>query len=452
MAASSRAGRSDVPELHLPRRRANFWFGILWLMMLIDAMDRQCVTAIFPALKAEFHLTDAQLGLVGSITGLTISLLVLPVAFIVDKWSRRKMITIMVAFWSIATYATGLARGFYTLIMARLAVGTGEAGYGAAAFSLISAYYPQKRRGLMIGLFQAGAILGVAAGVGVGGFLAYKYGWRSVFGLLAAPGLVLAILAWFLPDFKTKRIEKDREKEVKPKIKEVLAYIFKTPTLLTVYLGAVAIYLAFSTFAMWTPTFFGRSFSLNLKDAGKITAIITLLSWPGSPIGGWLGDRLLKFVPQGRLWAAAIGVMLFLLFISLGLRVQSLQITVVFWVIAVFFLTSYTSNLIAVTQDLVPPYFRSISYSFIPLFQQLLAGVWAPMIAGAISDRFGLSYALQVVAVISVALSLFLFFFAMRFYRVDLEKVRNLGTFKLAQEKEEPELEKGGKRMPLPYR
>lgn len=203
--------------------------------------------------------------------------------------------------------------------------------------------------------------------------------------------------------------------------------------MLTVYLGAAAIYIAFSTFAMWTPTFFGRTFALNLKEAGKITAIITLLSLPGSPIGGWVGDRLLKIAPQGRLWAAAIGVTMFALFISIGLQISNLQVAVIFWVIAVFFLTSYTSNLIAVTQDLVPPYFRSISYSFIPLFQQLLAGVWAPMIAGAISDRFGLSYALQIIAIFSVGLALLLFFLAMRFYRSDLEKVMKLGTFKLDQ-------------------
>lgn len=215
MAFPSRNEKADVPELKLPAWRANLWFMVLWLIMVIDAMDRQCVTVIFPALKEEFHLTDAQLGLVGSITGLTISILVFPVAIIVDKWSRRKMISIMAVFWSIATFATGLAKGFYTLLLARLSIGTGEAGYGAAAFSLISAYYPQKRRGMMIGLFQAAAILGVAGGVGLGGFLAFKYGWRSVFGILAVPGLILAAFAWFLPDFKTKRVEKDQEKEVK---------------------------------------------------------------------------------------------------------------------------------------------------------------------------------------------------------------------------------------------
>ena len=421
----------NVPELEMPAWKANFWFAILWLIMLVDAMDRQCVTVIFPALKSAFQLTDAQLGLVGSITGLTISVLVFPVAIIVDKWSRSKMITLMVAFWSFATFATGLAKGFYSLLAARLAVGVGEAGYGAAGFSLISAYYPQKRRGLMIGLFQSAAILGVAAGVGIGGFIAVKYGWRSVFGILAVPGLLLALLAWFLPDFKTMRIEQDQEKEVKPTIKEVLKYIIETPTLLMVYLGAVAVYVAFSTFAMWTPTFFGRTFSLNMKDAGQVTALVTLLSWPGSPIGGWLGDRFLKITKKGRLLSAGIGVFLFLLFISLALQAHGFPYVVILWTIAVFFLISYTSNLIAITQDLVPPYFRSISYSFIPLFQQLLAGVWAPMIAGALSDRYGLNYALQVIAIFSALVSLILFIVASRFYEKDLEKITRLGKFEL---------------------
>ena len=156
----------EMSELRLPLYKANFWFVILWLILLINIMDRTVINGILPALKTAFHLTDAQLGMIVSATSLSLSVFVFPFAIIADKWSRRKMISIMGALWSIATYVTGLAQVFPTLLLARLSVGIGEAAYAPAATSLISAWYPQKLRSTMIGIFQSAVILGQAGGGG----------------------------------------------------------------------------------------------------------------------------------------------------------------------------------------------------------------------------------------------------------------------------------------------
>ena len=194
-------------ELKMPLWKAHLSFAILFIIFALDIADRSAVGAVFPALKEAFGFSDAQLGFVGSIMGITLVAFVLPVAVLVDRWSRSKMIAIMVAFWSLMTYLTGLARTYPLLLLTRLGVGMGEAGYGTASTSLISAWYPQNKRGTMIGLYQGAWTLGMAGGTMLGGYIALNYGWQYVFGVFAIPGLVLSVIAWFLPDFKAKKVD-----------------------------------------------------------------------------------------------------------------------------------------------------------------------------------------------------------------------------------------------------
>lgn len=437
----------DAAELKLPLWKANFWYFILWLMMLIDVMDRQAVNAVLPLLKKSFQLTDTQAGLVSSVLGLSIALFAVPVAMLADKWSRRKMVSIMIAFWSVATYGTGLAKGFGSLVVARLCVGTGEAGYGGVAYSLISAWYSKKIRGTMIGLFHAAAPVGNAVGVMVAGYLAYKYGWRTCFGILAVPGLILAVLAWFMPDFKIKKIECEKtdtnddsnkvagEKTQEIKITDALLYIFKSPTVIATFLIFGSAFIATNSIGTWGPTFFARTFDMNVKDAAKAMGIASLLAIGGAPLMGFLGDRLLKYTEKGRLIAAATSALLFFVCITLSLQnamnIKDYNTVFIFWTLSFFFLFGIPACVGAVTQDLVPPHFRTITASFLPLSNHLIGGVWGPIIAGAISDRHGLAYALQAVSVIAIILVIAFILFGAIFYNRDLNRIRKMGTFKL---------------------
>ena len=98
-----------------------------------------------------------------------------------------------------------------SLLAARILVGAGEAGYNPAGYALIAAWYPQRLRGTMVGLFNMAQPLGVGLGLIMGGRIpgCSSFGWRAVFGVLALPGIVLALLMLFAPDYKTRRVESD---------------------------------------------------------------------------------------------------------------------------------------------------------------------------------------------------------------------------------------------------
>jgi MFS family permease len=442
MQSEPEKAKEEAAEMDISLTKANLWFVTLWLMMLFDYMDRSAVNAVLPMLKKEFLLTDAQLGTISSIVGLSIAVLALPTAILVDRWSRRKMISIMVALWSVATFLTGLANNYAHLIMARLGVGTGEAGYTPAGYALISAWYPKKMRGTMIGIMNTGILLGHTLGIVITGYLAYNYGWRVCFGILAIPGLLLALLAWFIPDYKTIKTEKHDEKQtVKTDIRSTLAYIFKTPALLFLYLGSASIVLSQTAFTTFGVTYFVRMFDLNIKQAATVVGGIGLLAFAGAPFGGWLGDRFLKKTEKGRLIAALVSGLLCLIATTIFLQntlgnfgAKNYYIVFGFWTVATFFLVGISPNVAGMTQDVAPTFFRATAVAFVPLANQLMGGLPGPIICGAISDKASLPYALQIISLISVGLSTLFFILSYKYYDRALNRVRQAGKFKLSND------------------
>jgi len=153
------------------------------------------VYAVFEPIKSDLHLTDAQLGWLGSAYIIVLSLAALPLGVIGDLRSRSSVITLGVAVWTAATAAGGFVRKFWQLFTCRALVGFGEAGYAPAAQAIIAQYYRGRRRAFAIGVYSVGMALGGVLGIWFGGVIAEAYGWRWAFIWMGFPGLVLALLA-----------------------------------------------------------------------------------------------------------------------------------------------------------------------------------------------------------------------------------------------------------------
>lgn len=136
---------------------------ILFLVNLLAAVDRTALAAVLPAIKRDLVLSDTQLGL---LTGIAFSAFYaafgLPLASWADRRNRRNLLCLAVGFWSLATAATGMARGFAQLAGARMLVAVGEAGGVPAAHSLLSDLTPVARRPFVFAVHSAAAPLGAA--------------------------------------------------------------------------------------------------------------------------------------------------------------------------------------------------------------------------------------------------------------------------------------------------
>src|SRR5229473_7770001 len=164
----------------------------------LNYLDRWVAAAAAPLIQKEFHIDDAQVGLLGTAFLLVYAVAALPFGYWGDRGVRRTIIGVGVTIWSLATLFSGLAANYVLLFLGRAAVGVGEASYYPAGTSLVSDYFPREQRGRVMSIWGAGSVFGIAAAYAGGGFVADHYGWRTAFFIAALPGLILAILAFTL--------------------------------------------------------------------------------------------------------------------------------------------------------------------------------------------------------------------------------------------------------------
>jgi len=169
-------------------------FALTFGLLISDYMARQVLSAVFPLLKSEWHLSDSQLGLLSGIVAIMVGLLTCPISLIADRFGRVKSIVVMAVLWSVATLLCGLARSYHEMLGARLLVGVGEAAYGSVGIAVIISAFPVRLRATLTGAFMAGGLAGQVLGVFVGGLVAATLGWRAAFLVIGAAGLVLALI------------------------------------------------------------------------------------------------------------------------------------------------------------------------------------------------------------------------------------------------------------------
>src|SRR6266446_170457 len=162
----------------------------------LNYLDRWVASAAAPLIQKEFHIDDAQVGLLGTAFLLVYAVAALPFGYWGDRGVRSTVIGVGVTIWSLATLVSGIAGNYVQLFLSRSAVGVGEASYYPAGTSLVSDYFPKEQRGRVMSIWGAGSVFGIAAAYAGGGYVADHFGWRTAFFIAVAPGLLLAFLAF----------------------------------------------------------------------------------------------------------------------------------------------------------------------------------------------------------------------------------------------------------------
>jgi len=371
-------------------------FWLLFLLYMFDYMDLMVVVSLFPFLKQDMGITDAQCGLLVSAVYWTILICSFPASILVDRWSRTKSISIMAAIWSMATLACAFTRTFSHLFTARAVIGVGEAGYAPGGTAMLSNYFPQEKRARILGLWNASIPLGSALGIGLGGFVAHHFGWRHAFGLVALPGLVLAIMFYFVRDYPTVRLTKKAPsgEETKLRFSELTRQFTHNRTLVCNNLAFASNVFVTTSLLTWLPTYFHRFDGLAMDAAGMKASSIMILAIIGAPLGGYLSDAWMKKRENARLLFPAVSSVVtgILLWVAFTLLRGNAQYGVLFLIgiTAVAFVPSC----VAVTQDVVHPGLRAVSLSLNIIIQHLLGSSLAPVVIGRLSDAYGLDKAL----------------------------------------------------------
>ncbi|MFA7177557.1 MAG: MFS transporter [Smithellaceae bacterium] len=414
-------------ELKTGGWRAHYVLIVCTLLYIINYMDRQVFSVILQPMKIDLGLTDAQCGLASTVLIFGMAFFSFPIAYLIDRWSRRKAIGLMAILWSIATFATGLARNFTAVLIPRFFVGLGEAGFVPGGTAMISASYPKEKRGWAMGIFHIAIPLGAAAGVILGGLLSVKYGWRTPFLFFAVPGVILGILAFFMKDYKTAE-QPDTAGGFKSFF-VALADVLKLPTMRWYYLGlGIAVFMT-SSVLVWLPSLMMRLMNISEAKAGLITGGIGLMAILGAPLGGFLADFWQRKNPRGRMYipvvAYILGGGLLIVVVLTRFSYVGIALACVYGIAA----AAAMPAIAAISQDVVPVAHKGLSMGLAIFAQYMLGGAWGPYIVGAVSDGLGggadgLSIAVMLCGVFGIVAGI-LFLVASRTYPEDLQKVKD---------------------------
>jgi MFS family permease len=378
------------------KRHAWTIFGMAFLLMALDFIDRQVVVATFPYLKSEWGLSDTQLGALVSVVSVSVAVGALPIGLLADRWSRVKAIAVMGVTWSLATLACGVAQSYAQLFTARAAVGAGEAGYAPAAGALLSTVFPARKRATVLGAFQAAAPLGTLLGLVLGGIFAAAWGWRAAFGMVAAPGLILALAFLLLRDYRTVSII--RPAGSAGHLRTTLAEFFRARSGVAAIAGGALQLMVVSTLYTWLPSYLNRSYRLSVDRATNLAAAVILAGMIGTIVFAYVADRVAARDRRGRLRVpAALSIVTFGLLTCAFAFVDPGP-----WQIAVIIAGGLTATasvgpVAAVVADVVHPDFRATAIACVSVAQNLLGLAIGPVITGVIADHYGLPAALAVI-------------------------------------------------------
>ncbi|MBL8151846.1 MAG: MFS transporter [Blastocatellia bacterium] len=277
------------------------WYalGLLTLVYLLNFLDRSLIYILFPLIKKDMALSNLQLALLGTTSFVIFyTLLGIPFGRMADRVVRKNLIAIGLAVWSLFSGLTGFADSFWTIFFCRVMVGVGEATLGPAALSLLSDYFPLRLRASVQAIYSIGIPLGSSMALFLGGRIGQELGWQWAFYLLGFPGLIVAVVVFFL-----KEVPRGHTETIKSHYSSKdWSVLLKSVPLLYHHVGYALFALASYSIGIWGALFFPPILGMDLKTFGYVAGTLSLISGvPVTILGGYVADYFRRRGKHGRM-------------------------------------------------------------------------------------------------------------------------------------------------------
>ncbi len=383
---------------------------ILFLINLFNYIDRQVLFAVFPLLSDDLHLTDAQLGVLGSLFMIVYTLTAPVIAYFADRSPRQIWVSVCSVLWSVATALTGMAKDFYHIAIARSFIGIGEAGFTSVSPSLAAEGFKPELRARILAILGLALPLGSALGYLLGGVIGQNYGWRMAFYLLSIPGFLLAIVAFIYI--------KDKRKPAKDEQIKVSAYLqfLKSKSFVFLSLAGAMATFTLGGLAAWMPTYFHRYYGFTVAQAGThFGALIIISGLIGTLGGGFLADFLIKFTKRAYFYTVLCGYAMALPLGLLGLLCESQTLALLCFGLAMSFVFLQTGSLNAAIISITSVKIRSMAFALNIFILHALGDAISPMTIGKISESFDLHLAVFICITFLIPAIVFIYLAARTF-------------------------------------
>jgi MFS family permease len=366
---------------------------VLLLVCLVNYADRSVVASIAEPLRRDLGLSDTQLGLLQGLSfALLYSFLGVPFARLAERWSRINILALCTIAWSVMTVLCGAAANFAQMLLARVGVGIGEAGFTGPANSLLGDYFPPERRAFAISIMMLGVPVGALIGASTGGLIADSLGWRWAFVIMGVPGvLVAALVKWTLREPVRGGAGEVASDDV-PSLGSVATGLFRRKLFLLVLAGGTFGGFGLHGLGQFLGVYFARVHALSFGQAGVIYGLVTFVSLTvGLLVSGFAADRLGKRDLAWYSWVPAIGLALSVPLYLAAFQAETLGTAIPLLVLAGIALLAHFGPAMATLQNLSTPRTRASTVALYTLVVSILATGLAPVIVGAASDVFARS-------------------------------------------------------------
>ncbi len=369
----------------MPVPRPRLALALLTLLYVANFVDRQLIGILGQSIKQDLGLSDAQLGLLNGLAfAIFYTTLGVPVARIAERRSRVSVIALSVTIWSAMTALSGLVRGFPHLLLARLGVGLGEAGYAPAAQSLIADLYPRERRATALSIFSLGIPVGMLVGAIAGGWLAQSLGWRTAFVALGIPGFALALLVALVLREPPRGGQDDGPVVERIPLGDVLSSLLRSTPFLHMAAGASIASAAGYGLTSFAVPVLVRNFSLPLREAATGFGLVAGLAIGlGIGTGGWLSDRL-----RAPGAVAAAGALTAAILLPLALNASDPRLFGLLAFVPLAGAHLYFGPAYGVTVNAVGPAARATAIAILVMAMNAIGLGLGPWGVGLLSDHF----------------------------------------------------------------
>jgi MFS family permease len=363
---------------------------LMCLVYTINIADRYVVSTVLEPIRLELHLNDTGIAfLTGVPLGLFYVTLGIPISWLADRSNRRNILGVCVLIWSGFTAICGVSRTYLEFLLARIGVGTGEAGGTPTSNALLADYFPAERRPMAFTVFALGAPFGAWLGADMAGAVANAYGWRGAFLALGVPGVLIGLLVLLTVREPARGGLDAVTVAQRASVVESLRFLWRQRAAFHIIMGSGVCSLWGWGLIWWTPTFLMRTYGINVGEAGAVTGHIHLIGGVLASVGtAWLFGRPSMLDPRRVCWVLAAGVGLATIPSFVAYWTHSLVLArTMFWLFipAIYF---YIGPCMALVQNTAACHMRTVFAAWSGLCGNVFNLIVAPQLVGFLSDVY----------------------------------------------------------------
>jgi MFS family permease len=427
---------------------SNRYFLLILLLgaYILSFIDRNIMAILVEPIRAEFQISDFEYGLLNGLAFTFLyAILGVPIGWLADRKSRKNIIALGTSVWSVMTFLCGLATGFYSLFLARIGVGVGEAALSPPAHSLLADYFDKKALPSVMAIFTLGIPVGVGISYSLGGWI---YGilldnkelllnvfggikpWQATFMLVGLPGLLVAACIFFMVEPKRQGLLENKKTHSEISLSHLLDFLWKHKTVYaSIYCSIACLAIMGYGFMMWFVAHMSRVYHVESHIIGKDFGLMYLVFGTlGTLFGALLSTFLTKrgYTDAGIRTVFIVAVLWLLPAIAAPLM-PTLQWAFILSAPCIFLLNAYFGVAIAALQLCTPNQMRAQASAMLLLMGNIFGLAVGPAIIGLLSDRVfegehSLAYALSTVAAIFCPLAIMLVYRSLKPYQQLLAK------------------------------